>query len=299
MTEHLVRVGLGLEEFATPAVLVAHCKKSLRQLLVNGEAELPDLARDADWEAKGDGYDATDNISYGLKMILKAALKVQFCFHGLEATYTLRFTPIGSGQRWGFPFDDEGMKLYNPPELRSSRDGGGLPPVQLVCVPMLAVQERYDQGLGKVLIRKAPMTVVTPYVFAGGEAEKYTWGNCKKYVEERRARRRRVEAGLPPEEEVKSKGRVPKRGSRQSDRIKKLQQPKVEAQQEAARKLLDHQEEVARTLMAKQEEEAKTLLDKQKKAAETLLAKQRKKAKELLAKQRAEAKKRMQQVFKY
>jgi hypothetical protein len=280
ITEHLVRVGLGLKEFAMPAVLMAHCKKSLRQLLVNGEAKLPDLAHDADWKAKGDGYNATDNISDGLKMMLKTALQVQYCFHGLEATYTLRFTPIGSDQLWGFSFDDEQMESYNPPELRRSRDGRRLPPVQLVCAPMLAVQERYDQGVGKVLIRKAPMTVVTPYVFAGNEAERYTWPDEKEDVEKRRVKKRRLEVGLPAEDEVEEGGgRL-----RRSDRVQILRQEEVIERGKRMKDLLNSQEQEAKDLRDKQKTEVEALLNKHKRIAERLVAKQQRRAKELPAK---------------
>ncbi|KAK3297942.1 uncharacterized protein B0H64DRAFT_458567 [Chaetomium fimeti] len=291
ITEHLVRMGLGLKEFATPAVLMAHCKKSLRQLLVDGETQLPDLAHDADWRARGDGHDAIDKMSFALKRVFESALKVQYCIHGLEGTYSLRFTPIDSDsdQPWGFPFEDGPMRLFNPPELNPLKDDGGLPSVQLVCVPMLTVNKRYDEGFGKVFTQKAPMSVVTPRVFAGEEA----WSNCKEYVEKRRAKRRRIEAdtrraaGQPAEGQLKGVRR-----SGRSGRIKVNRERAVEAQQSAQQKAMERlqaeQQAEADELLAKQKTEVEALQVKQA-AAGARLAKKQARAKALLAKEQQAA----------
>ncbi|EAQ86903.1 predicted protein [Chaetomium globosum CBS 148.51] len=276
ITDHLVRMGLGQKEFATAAVLMAHCKTSIRQLLVDGETRLPNLVHDADWKAKGDEHDEADVISHHLKMVLHYALRVQHCFHSLEMTCSLRLTPIDSDKLWGFPFDEGQMKLFNPPELRRPRDDKELPSVQLVCDPMLVDIGLHDKGNGKVLTQHAPMSVVTPWVYAGNEAEKYTRDHFKEDVERRRAKRYqrevRREAGLPAEEEIKG-GR--RRGK--TARVRKLEKQKVEA----LRKM-------ANDLLAEQEKKAKELRDEQKKEAEALRAKQQRKAKELWAKQQAE-----------
>lgn len=276
ITDHLVRMGLGQKEFATAAVLMAHCKTSIRQLLVDGETRLPNLVHDADWKAKGDEHDEADVISHHLKMVLHYALRVQHCFHSLEMTCSLRLTPIDSDKLWGFPFDEGQMKLFNPPELRRPRDDKELPSVQLVCDPMLVDNGLHDKGNGKVLTQHAPMSVVTPWVYAGNEAEKYTRDHFKEDVERRRAKRYqrevRREAGLPAEEEIKG-GR--RRGK--TARVRKLEKQKVEA----LRKM-------ANDLLAEQEKKAKELRDEQKKEAEALRAKQQRKAKELWAKQQAE-----------
>ncbi|KAH6851204.1 hypothetical protein B0I37DRAFT_445112 [Chaetomium sp. MPI-CAGE-AT-0009] len=282
ITEHLVRRGLGLKEFATPAVLMAHCKKSLRQLFVNGETQLPDLAHDGDWRAKGPDY-----ISSSLRQMLEDALRVQYCIHGLEGTYTLRFTPIGSDsdRPWGFPFDDGQMQLFNPPELKDPKDVR-LSPVQLVCAPMLALNKRYDEGFGKVLIQEVPMDVVTSSVYVGDEAKEHTWPNCREDVEERRAKRRRVEAdagretGQPTEEQVEEV-----RVSGKSKRIKANRERAVKKQQLEQQKAMEE-------LQAEQLAEADALLAGQQAAMEELLRKQET-AKACLAKQQETTKARL------
>lgn len=263
---------------------MAHCKKSLRQLLVNGKTRLPDLAHDADWRAEGDEHDETDVISYCLKEVLRYALRVQHCFHSLDMACSLRFTPIGwENKPWGFSFDDKQMELFDPPELRPSRE---LLSVQLVCQPMLVDSGLYDKDNGKVLTQHAPMSVVTSRVYTGDEAEEYTW-DMGKSVERRRAKRHRLdarrEARLPAEAEV-MEGR--RRGK--TARTRNLEKREVEAQREKAKYLLAEQKKQAEDLLAEQERKANELRDEQKKKADELLVNQQRKARELQAKQQAE-----------
>jgi hypothetical protein len=76
MTEHLVRRGLGLDELAPPAYLVAHFKQSLRQLLADGETKLPDHAIDAEWHLWPDVSNRMENLSLDIKYLVKDALCV-------------------------------------------------------------------------------------------------------------------------------------------------------------------------------------------------------------------------------
>ncbi|KAK4042028.1 hypothetical protein C8A01DRAFT_33914 [Parachaetomium inaequale] len=189
ITEHLVRQGLGLDEFASPYTMMAHFKQSLRHLLTNG-TQLPDQTADARWEDWGYTLNATDQRSRGLKRLLRDVLSVQYFIHGLEGSHAVRFTPLGTDKLWGFPFDKDWMRLQNAVEVPPSRPGDeALPPVQLVSDPMLVVSGRHDLGYDQHFGLLAPTTVVTPWTFGGEEAREHVWPQRRQEWEARRVRK--------------------------------------------------------------------------------------------------------------
>jgi hypothetical protein len=188
MTEHLVRRGLGVTDFANPADLVPHFKRSLRQLLADGEAALPDHPMDTDWDSCGDVRSLTDERHYLLKCLLGDACTVQYYIHGMFGSYTLRFSPFGSDQLWGFPFDKECMTENNAAEIPSIRPGeAGLPPVGLVSDPMLVVSGLDGQSYDKDFTVWSRMQVVTPWVYGGEKADIHRFPGFEKGWKEHRA----------------------------------------------------------------------------------------------------------------
>ncbi len=146
ITENLVREGLGVvEPFATSA-LVAHFKASLRQLLIDGAAAIPDREDDAVWDVVDP--DRGVDIHFNIKALLKAALGARHFLHGMAAVWSVRFSPGGADgdkeahkhkQPWGFAFDEKCMTQTSPSWLPFDQPGCETPPpVGLVIEPMLA-----------------------------------------------------------------------------------------------------------------------------------------------------------------
>lgn len=159
-----MRRGLGLDELAPSAYLVAHFRASLRQLLsADGQTKLKDLNTDSNFDASGDVTDRIDHIQYVLKGIVRDAVRLQWHLHGLQfGSYNVRFTPIDHGSLWGFDFDEGSMELGTAVDAPGVTPGEALTPVKLVSDPMLVVSGldglSYDKNF-TVLIRMFAWTL--------------------------------------------------------------------------------------------------------------------------------------------
>ncbi|KAK4149243.1 hypothetical protein C8A00DRAFT_19041 [Chaetomidium leptoderma] len=185
LTDRLVREGLGLKTNTTAANLIPHYKRSVRLLLADGEAKIPDQWYDYHFDPTG-----ITSIDCGIKRLLENALNLQYFIHGMVGfgSYTLRFTPIGSDKLWGFPFDKDWMELNNVMELPDERPGEALPDVQLVSDPMMVVSGLDGQSYDRKFEVWTRMQVVTPWTFGGEEAEEHAFPEMKKGWRERLAR---------------------------------------------------------------------------------------------------------------
>ncbi|KAH6632293.1 hypothetical protein F5144DRAFT_489514 [Chaetomium tenue] len=188
MAEHLVRKGLGQPDSVKAGDLVPHYKKHLRLIIQDGGNKLPDDAHDGDLEMHyGDVYDSAGGPPHwAIREVAKAALVAQYYVHGTKpGSYTLRFSPIGCGNIFGFHFDEDWMKLSSPIELPSSRpDSEEFPNVQLVSDPMLVVSGLDGLSYDKEFTCCAPMVVVAPWTFGGEEAAPFIYPGFEKGWEE-------------------------------------------------------------------------------------------------------------------
>ena len=190
LTASLVGEGLGLEGFADPADLVPHFKTSLRLLLVEGQAKIPDYPTDGDWNLGHDSHDPFKALSSSIKWVVRHSLTLQEYQQSMTLSCRLRFTPIGSDKHWGFPVDGEWMRDLGPPHIPETRPGEPMPLVQLVSDPMLVMSGQGGWNYEKdfELWPKARMVVVTPWTFGGEEAEEhFVDGYDKDYEEDREA----------------------------------------------------------------------------------------------------------------
>jgi len=176
LTEHLVRDGgLGAEPFR-PDQLIPHFKASLRQLLVDGAAAIPDRASDDTWEPSDADRDADNAIGDLIKWVLDTALAMRHWLHGMPAVWSFRFSPPGHGdmheEPWGFALDDKCMEEVNlvcvprqRPGTEEDEEKAALPPVRLVTQPMLV-----KTGFDRIRNLKEPhvwtrMKVLMPWTF--------------------------------------------------------------------------------------------------------------------------------------
>ncbi|KAK4234782.1 hypothetical protein C8A03DRAFT_46961 [Achaetomium macrosporum] len=190
LTESLVRRGLGVEHFVNAADLVPHFKRSLRQLLADGETKLPDHPKDTkNWrpliELEWAGT-MIDWLHINIRSFLREARDVQYYIHGMIGTYALRFSPIGSDKLWGFPFDEKCMQDFSPPDIPRIRPGEALlPPVKLVSDPMLVVSGTNGRGIEADFTVRTRMQVVAPWTYGGEEADRHRFPGLEKGWEER------------------------------------------------------------------------------------------------------------------
>ncbi|KAK3294348.1 uncharacterized protein B0H64DRAFT_433529 [Chaetomium fimeti] len=201
MTEHLVRKGLGEEDSIKAADLVPHYKKHLRLILQDGDDKIPDDAHDGDLRWRfGDIEDTPGGPPHHqIRQLIEAALIAQYYVHGVyPGSHTLRFSPIGSDSIFGFPVDEEWMKLTYPVEIPYYRPGSEeMPPVQLVSDPMLVVSGVDGLSYDRKFTRHAPMRVVAPWTFGGKEAAPFVYPGFEKGWEQVQARHaERIEAML-------------------------------------------------------------------------------------------------------
>ena len=175
LTDSLVREGLGLELFVEPADLVSHFKASLRLLLVEGQAQIPDYPFDGDWDHRHKWNNRLGTISDSIKSILRGALTLQESQKSMILDCRVRFTPIGSDKHWGFPLDDEWMRGFSPFQIPETRPEEPMPLVQLVSAPMLVLSGKGGWNYEKnfELWPRAHMEVVAPWTFGGEEAKKH------------------------------------------------------------------------------------------------------------------------------
>ncbi|KAK3305069.1 uncharacterized protein B0T15DRAFT_574513 [Chaetomium strumarium] len=151
LIESLVVDGLGLKEYVTAADFIPHFKKSLRLLVDDGHAKIPDRDHDVNWDLRcEDPDDEEHEVCDMIKDMLYHALELRFFIHGMIPSYTIRFIPIGSNSLWGFPVDRDWMSVVGTPEISQ------LPPgerpvrvVQLVSDPMLVISGEDWEGYEK------------------------------------------------------------------------------------------------------------------------------------------------------
>ncbi|KAK4234262.1 hypothetical protein C8A03DRAFT_37971 [Achaetomium macrosporum] len=207
--ESLVWEGLGLREFVTAADLIPHFKKSLRLLVDDGLTKIPDRDHDVNWDffCGEDSDDEDNDFCDQIKRTLHFALQLQWFLHGFLASFTLRFSPIGSNSLWGFPVDRDWMTKTGPTEISCVPSDATDQPVrlvQLVSDPMLVTSGRDYKGYEEhfSLWPKSHMRVVAPWCYGGEVAPwcysdrnrgKHVWPISEKDGQERRAKRMQEE----------------------------------------------------------------------------------------------------------
>ena len=152
LTESVVMHGLGLDgqelEPFSPDQLIPHFKQSLRLLMVDGNAAIPDR-EDNTWvhsEIWPSGDDFHNNLHQFTQQMLYWAVRFRHFFHGMAAVWDLRFSPPDMDKPWGFAFDEKWMTDHNPAGVPRERPGEeARPPVQLVIQPML-VKSGFDRN---------------------------------------------------------------------------------------------------------------------------------------------------------
>jgi len=190
LTDSLVREGLGLPKFATPADLVPHFRTSLKSLVADGKTRIPDIPSDKHWPHADDVDDSSHELNDNMLSILTHTMTLQRYQHGMTGSCRLRFTPIGSDSLWGFPVDEESMRDFDPPEIPRTRPGEPLPLVQLVSDPLLVISgvDGWSYETDIKPWSKTRMVVVAPWTFGGEEAEKHTYPGFEKGWRERMAK---------------------------------------------------------------------------------------------------------------
>jgi hypothetical protein len=166
--------------------MVSHFKQFLRQLVAGGEGKFLDDAHDGELDHLGDPHNPIDRVNEAIKRLLRDALDAQYFLHGMHGSYTLRFTPIGSDETFGFPFDEDWMQLANAvevPGIRPHQPDKSLPPVQLVTEPMLVVSGLDGLNHGREFSLMTHMQVITPCTFGGPEAESHIRAGFEKGYE--------------------------------------------------------------------------------------------------------------------
>lgn len=110
--------------------------------------------------------------------VLWSALEVQRFVGAMVGDFTFRFSPLGTADIHGFPFDKNWMDQGGGIPVPEERPDGTLPPVQLVAMPMLVYrglnQIRYDDEFA-LWGPGTRMKVLAPWTFGGEEAEKVAW----------------------------------------------------------------------------------------------------------------------------
>lgn len=175
LTESLAMHGLGhhgqkLEPFS-PEQLIPHFKKSIRQLVVDGDATIPDR-EDNTWVRFEIWATLEGDFHKMIQQMLFSANNVRHFFHGMAAVWDLRFSPPDVDKPWGFAYDDECMWGRDPAGVPWSRPGEeARPPVQLVIQPML-VKSGFD---GARMIQGfhtwACMQTLSPWTFDINDAD--------------------------------------------------------------------------------------------------------------------------------
>ncbi|KAK3896770.1 hypothetical protein C8A05DRAFT_39680 [Staphylotrichum tortipilum] len=154
LTEDLVLDGLGLEGRAlepfSPEQLIPHFKKSLRLLVADGNAKIPDHEDDTDW-APCELFANDGDIHKSVKKMLGCALGMRHFLHGLPA-------------KW--------MEDCNSSFISRQRPGedGPPPPVQLVVQPML-VKSGFDRTRNvRGFHLRYPMRTISTWTFDAKDA---------------------------------------------------------------------------------------------------------------------------------